>query len=186
MIALCWQDWRHIREETAVVMLNAAMMLDWGNSTLDITTAGIVGVSYCCLILCIALRWCWQCLLTVGGNLLPHTVKPLDVTTWHNAVDRRTMFYTLQNARQQHCKHHSYSGQQVSSLPDIAREEITVCLLQISTIKIIWHCGLAVRHVYLASVSVDSLHYLTQVKDLVSPCCCISQGFLTNVVSLPP
>jgi hypothetical protein len=28
-----------------------------------------------------ALCWCWQCLLTVGGNLLPHVVTPLDVTT---------------------------------------------------------------------------------------------------------
>ena len=46
------------------------VMLDWGSSTLDNTTAGIV-----------ALCWCWQCLLTFGGNLLPRTVTPLDVTT---------------------------------------------------------------------------------------------------------
>jgi hypothetical protein len=59
----------------------AALMLDWGSSTLDITTAGIVGVAYCCTVLCIALCWCWQCLLMVGGNLLPHIVTPLDVTT---------------------------------------------------------------------------------------------------------
>ena len=59
----------------------AAMMLDWGNSTLDITTAGIVGISYCCMVLCIALCWGWQCLLTVRGNLLPYFVTPLDVTT---------------------------------------------------------------------------------------------------------
>ena len=58
----------------------AAMMLDWGRSTLDITTAGIVGISYCCMLLCIALCW-WQCLLTVSWNLLPHIVTPLDVTT---------------------------------------------------------------------------------------------------------
>ena len=32
-------------------------------------------------VLGIALCWCWQCLLTVGGNLLPHIVTPLDVTT---------------------------------------------------------------------------------------------------------
>ena len=56
------------------------MMFDWGSSTLDSTTVGIVGISYCCTVLCIALCWCWQCLLTVGGNLLPHTVTPLDVT----------------------------------------------------------------------------------------------------------
>ena len=53
-----------------------AMMLVWGSSTLEITTAGIVG-----MVLCIALCWCWQCLLTVGGNLLSHIVTPLDVTT---------------------------------------------------------------------------------------------------------
>ena len=29
----------------------------------------------------IAVCGCWQCLLTVGGKLLPHTVTPLDVTT---------------------------------------------------------------------------------------------------------
>jgi hypothetical protein len=31
---------------------------------------------------------------------------------------------------QQHCKHHSDSGQQVSSLPDIAREVTAVCVLK--------------------------------------------------------
>jgi len=61
--------------------------------------------------------------MTVGGNLLPHTVTPLDVTTWNYVADRPRTFYTLQNARQQHCKHHSDSGQQASSLPDIAGEE---------------------------------------------------------------
>jgi len=33
----------------------------------------------------------------VGGNLLPHTVTPLDVTTLHNAADKLGTFYTLQN-----------------------------------------------------------------------------------------
>jgi hypothetical protein len=56
----------------------ASMMLDWGSSTFDITTAGIVGISHCwygfgC--------WCWQCLLTVGENVLAHIVTPLDITT---------------------------------------------------------------------------------------------------------
>jgi hypothetical protein len=59
----------------------AAIMLDWVSSTLDITTDGIFGISYCCMVLGIALCWCWQCLLKVCGNLLPHTVTPLDVTT---------------------------------------------------------------------------------------------------------
>ena len=90
---MCWQDCRDIREETAVAV---------NKGCLDITTAGIVGVSYWCTVLCVALCWCWQCLLTVGGNLLPHTVTPLDVTTWHGAVDRPRTFYTLQNSHQEH------------------------------------------------------------------------------------
>jgi hypothetical protein len=59
----------------------ATTMLDWGSSSLDITTAGIVGLSYCCMVLGIVLCWCCHCLLTVGGNWLPHAVTPLDVTT---------------------------------------------------------------------------------------------------------
>ena len=42
---------------------------------------GLLVFHIACMVLCIALCWCWQCLLTVGGNLLPHTVTPLDVTT---------------------------------------------------------------------------------------------------------
>ena len=30
---------------------------------------------------CVLHCWCWQCLLTAGGNWLPHIVTPLDVTT---------------------------------------------------------------------------------------------------------
>ena len=58
----------------------AAMMLDWERSNLDITTAGFVGISYCCTVLGIELCWCWQCLLTVCGNLLLYTVTTLNVT----------------------------------------------------------------------------------------------------------
>jgi hypothetical protein len=32
-------------------------------------------------VLVIVLYWCWQCLLTFDGNLLPHIVTPLNVTT---------------------------------------------------------------------------------------------------------
>jgi hypothetical protein len=32
-----------------------------------------------CIVLTIAMCWCWQCLLTVGGNLLPHIVTILGV-----------------------------------------------------------------------------------------------------------
>jgi len=59
----------------------AAMKLDRGSSTLGITTVRIVRISHCLYGLCVALCWCWECLLTVGGNLLLHIVTPLDVTT---------------------------------------------------------------------------------------------------------
>ena len=68
---------------------------------------------------------------------MPHTVTPCDFTTWHGAGDRPRMFYTLQNACQQHSKHNSDIGHQVSSLHDITPEDIGVCLLQINTFKII-------------------------------------------------
>ena len=138
----------------------AAMMLDWGSSTLDITRAGIGGVSYCCMVLCIALCWCWQCLLTVGGNLLPHNVTALDVTTVPWCCRQTQDLLHPAECQQQHCKHHSDSGQQVSSQSDIMQEEIAVCLLPISDFSITWHCDLAVGHVYLTSVSVDNLDYL--------------------------
>jgi hypothetical protein len=66
------------KECLLLLWTKAAMMLDWGSSTLDTTTAGI---SHCCMVLRIALCWCWQWLLKVGGNILPHIVTPLDVTT---------------------------------------------------------------------------------------------------------
>ena len=54
---------------------------------------------------------------------------------WHDAVEGIRTFCTLQNALQEHCKHNSDSGQQVSSLPDIAQEVIAVCLLHISALS---------------------------------------------------
>jgi hypothetical protein len=50
---------------------------------------------------------------------------------WHD-VDRPRTFYTMQNDRQEHCKHRSHSGQHVSSLHDIAQEGPAGYLLQIS------------------------------------------------------
>jgi hypothetical protein len=50
---------------------------------------------------------------------------------WHHAVDRPRTFYTLQNANQQHYKHHTDSGQQVVSLSDIVLEVTAVCVLKI-------------------------------------------------------
>ena len=77
----------------------------WITQQLGLLSFRIAGV-----VLCIAVCWCWQCLLTVGGKWLPHTVTQLDVTTWHDAVDRPRIFYTTHNAGQQHCKHQSNSG----------------------------------------------------------------------------
>ena len=129
-----------------------------------ITRAGIDGISCCCVVLCIALCLCWQCILMVSGNLLPHIVTPWDVTTLHNAADKLRTFYTLLNACQQHCKHHSDSGQQVSSLPDIALEVTTVRVLKIGFVKhnlLLWvFLGVCVPD----SVSVDSLHYIYKLK----------------------
>ena len=48
----------------------------WISQQLGLLVFHIAGV-----VLCIVLCWCWECLLTVGGNLLPHIVTPLDVTT---------------------------------------------------------------------------------------------------------
>jgi len=48
---------------------------------LDITTAETFGTSHRLYSFGDCTCWCWQCLLTVGGNLLPHIVTSLDVTT---------------------------------------------------------------------------------------------------------
>jgi len=53
---------------------------------------------------------------------------------WHDAVDRPRTFYTLQNARQQHCKQ-SDSGQQVSAHFDNNLEVPAVSLLKISVLS---------------------------------------------------
>ena len=42
---------------------------------------GLLVFHIACLVLSIAPCWCWQCLLAVVGNLLPHVVTPLHVTT---------------------------------------------------------------------------------------------------------
>jgi predicted DNA repair protein MutK len=67
-----------------------------------------------CVVMGVALCWGWQCLLMVGGNLLPHIVTPLDVTT--------VAWCCRQNKDVAHpaecplaaLQHQSDSGQQVS------------------------------------------------------------------------
>jgi len=57
------------------------------------------------------------------------------------------MFYTLQNASQEQCKHHSDGGQHASSLHDIARAVIAACLTTIFVFNAISHSGLAVSQI---------------------------------------
>jgi len=58
----------------------ASMMLGWGSSTLNITTDGIVGVSYCCMVLCCPVLL-WAVLTDGRWNLAAHTATPWHVTT---------------------------------------------------------------------------------------------------------
>ena len=95
------------------------------------------------MVLCIALCWCWQCLLTVGGNLLPHIVTPLDVTTVVRCCRQTKEFLQPAECQQQHCKHHSDSGQQVSSLHDCTGNSFRLFTAFNST----WHCGLDVGQI---------------------------------------
>jgi hypothetical protein len=55
----------------------------------------------------------------------------------HDAVDKPRKFYTLLDAHQQHYKHHSDSGQHVSSVPNIARDVPAVCVLKVGAFNII-------------------------------------------------
>jgi len=57
-----------------------------------------------------------------------------NVRYWHDALDRPSTVYTLQNARQEQRKHQSDSGHQVSSLPHMVPEIPAVCLLQIGVL----------------------------------------------------
>ena len=108
-----------------------------------------------CMVLDIALCWCWQRLLTVGGHLLPHIVTPFNVNTvaWRCRQTQDVLQPaecpqgTLQNARKEHCNHQSDSEEQVSSLPDIALEVVAACLLQIRTFSGISQLVMAVGQV---------------------------------------
>ena len=93
-----------------------------------------------CVVLGITLCWCWQCLLTVGGNLLPHIVTTLDVTTVAWGCRQTKDVLHPAECCQQHCKHHSDSGQHVFSLTIIAREVSAVCLLKIGVLSLSMLC----------------------------------------------
>ena len=140
------------------VWTKAAVMLDWGKrkscgiTSTEIDLCFILLYDFvCCPVLVLAV-------LTDGRWKLAATY--CNTIICHHMAERNRTFYTLQNAGQQHCKHHSDIGQQVSSLPLIALEVMTVCVLKIGFVKhnlLLWFCGC----VYLTSVSVDSLHYIT-------------------------
>ena len=101
--AVCSQDWRDIREESAVAV-NSCCQDVWRR---ELSLRYHNGWEFSCFLLQCAFGYCTVLMLAVltavSGNLLPHTVIPLDVTTWHGAVDRPRTFCTLQNASQQHC-----------------------------------------------------------------------------------
>jgi hypothetical protein len=80
---------------------------------------------------------------------------------WRDAVERRKTFYTLHNVRQEHCKQQIDSGQQVSSLPDIALEVVAVRLQKICAFSIICYSGLAVDQIKPTGFSFDTVHYFT-------------------------
>ena len=148
------------KKSLLLLWTQAAMMLDWGNHTLDITTAGIVGTAHCCTVLDIALCWYWQCLLTVGGNLLPHILTLSDVTTvaWYCRENQDVLHPA--ECQQQYCKYHSDSGEQVSLLTDTATELTAVCVLKFIAYSSIWHCTWAFEKVQQTSVSRDTLQHL--------------------------
>jgi hypothetical protein len=61
-------------------------------------------------------------------KLAAHTVTPLDVTTVARCCRQTQYVLHPAECHQQHGKHHSDSGQQVSSLHYIALEVSTACL----------------------------------------------------------
>ena len=67
--------------------------------------------------------------------MLPHIVTALDVPTVAWCCRQTQDFHTLYNAGEEHCKYQSDSGQQVSSLTDIAMEVSVVCLLKIGVLS---------------------------------------------------
>jgi hypothetical protein len=88
---------------------DVAFMLDRGCSTLDITTVGVVGAGYFTVLVLAVLtdgRW----------KLAALTVTPLDVTTVARCCRQTQYVPHPAQCHQQHYKHHSDSGQQVSSL----------------------------------------------------------------------
>jgi len=93
------------------------------------------------MVLGIAVFWCWQCLMTVGVNLLPHIVTPLVVTTvaWCCRQNQDVLHpaecppATLQTSK--------WQWQHVSSFLDNNLEVPAVFLLKISVLSFWVGCG---------------------------------------------
>jgi len=125
--------------------------------------------------------------LTDGRWKLPFTYcNTWVVITWYIAAERLRTFYTLQNAGQQHCKHHSDSGKHVTWLPVIALEVITVCVLKIGFVKhnlLFWvFLGVCVPDVCWLIFSII-LHKLNFSQSLLHTTVVLGEcGFFTSLI----
>ena len=126
-------------------------------ATLWISQLGLLVLRNAGMVLGIALCWCF----TDGRWKLAATYCNTTryIPLLHDSVDRPRTFYTLHIARQQHCKHHSDSGQQVSSLHDIVLGGVAVSIMKFSAVSFIWHFDLFVRVIQQTSVSDDTLRH---------------------------
>jgi hypothetical protein len=150
----------------------------WMSQQLGLLVFHIAG-----MVLGIALCWCWQCLLTVGGNMLPYIVTLLDVTTvaWC-------------------CRQTKDVLHPVEFLPAALKTsewQWTVCVFTVwwcigsscslfskfDVYIIIWLRVLTVGQAQPTSVPDDTVHHVRSVQFHASPCC-ISQWFIVNVCYL--
>ena len=117
---------------------------------------GLLVFHIACMVLGIALCWYWQCLLMVGGKLLPHIVTPLDITTVAWCCRQAHDF--LHSAEFPPATHMGDSAQEVSSLHDIVPEVVAVffnadmclqlslttcfgCLTGVKATRVRWYCA---------------------------------------------
>jgi hypothetical protein len=116
LIFVCWQVWRDNKQEIAVPMNegchDVAVAMNNGCHGVGLRKQhlGYHNSWDCrCFIL---LVWCWVL------KLAAHTVTPLDVTTVARCCRQTQYVLHPAECHQQRYKHHSDSGQQVSSITD--------------------------------------------------------------------